>query len=62
MISGILVLLMIAPGSPAQLKWPLEYIVFAIWVLLGFIGYRWRRITADLSKDEIDYQILGDNR
>jgi amino acid transporter len=61
-ISGVLVLLIILPGSSAQLKWPIEYIILGTWILLGYIGYRWRQSSKDMSKDERDYQILGDYR
>ncbi|MFC2164149.1 APC family permease [Acidobacteriota bacterium] len=62
LFSGGLVLLMIIPGSSAQLKWPLEYIIFGTWLVLGYIGYRWRLRTEDMKKEERDYQILGEYR
>lgn len=58
--SAGLVLLMLLPGSSAQLKWPHEYIIFVVWLLLGYIGYRWRLRAKDMTKEERDYQILGD--
>ena len=61
-ISGLLIVLMIFPGSPAQLKWPLEYALFAGWMLLGFLGYRLRRAKKDISDEERDYLILGEYR
>jgi amino acid transporter len=62
LISAILILLMILPGSSAQLKWPQEYLILATWMVLGYLGYRWRKSKKDLSKEERDYQILGDYR
>ncbi len=61
-ISGLLIVLMVFPGSPAQLKWPLEYALFGVWMLLGFIGYKLRRAKKDMSDEERAYQILGDYR
>ena len=62
LVSGALILLMIVPGSSAQLAWPLEYAILATWMLLGFIGYRWRRASKDMDDKERAYQILGDYR
>ncbi len=61
-IAGLLVVLMIFPGSPAQLEWPLEYALFVGWMLLGLLGYRLRRSKKDMSDEERAYQILGDYR
>ena len=58
-ISIFIIVLMVFPGSPAQLKWPLEYIIFAGWMLLGYLGYRMRRAKKDMSDEERAYQILG---
>lgn len=62
LISGLLIILMIFPGSSAQLKWPLEYGVFAGWMLLGYLGYRIRQAKRDMSHEERSYQILGEFR
>ncbi|MBN1221929.1 MAG: APC family permease [Candidatus Aminicenantes bacterium] len=61
-ISGILIILMVFPGSPAQISWPLEYFILAAWIFFGYIAYRWRMRAKDLTKDERDYQILGEYR
>jgi amino acid transporter len=61
-VSGVFVILMLAPGSPAQIKWPLEYGIISAWILLGYIAYRWRMSKKDLTKEERDFQILGDYR
>jgi len=61
-VSAVLIILMLAPGSPAQITWPLEYAIISGWILLGYIAYRWRMSKKDLSKEERDYQILGDYR
>jgi amino acid transporter len=58
-ISGLLIVLMVFPGSPAQLRWPLEYLLFAGWMLIGFLGYRVRRAKKDMTDEERAYQILG---
>jgi amino acid transporter len=57
-VSGVLVLLMIVPGSAAQLKWPLEYAIFVVWFLVGVLLYRWRRSKQDMTEAERAYQIL----
>jgi len=59
-ISGILILLMVSPGSSAQLNWPAEYIILVSWIILGYSGYIWRQRNKDLSKEERDFLILGD--
>lgn len=61
-IAGLLIIFMIFPGSSAQLKWPLEYIIFAGWILLGYAGYKLRKAKKDMSPEEQAYQILGDYR
>lgn len=61
-ISGLLIIFMIFPGSSAQLKWPLEYALFAGWMLLGYIGYRLRRAKKDMSDEDRAYNILGEYR
>jgi amino acid transporter len=61
-IAGGIIIMMVFPGSSAQLKWPLEYIIVAVWVILGYIGYRWRKARKDMSPEERAYQILGDYR
>ena len=61
-ISAALILLIVVPGSSAQLKWPLEYGILAGWMIFGYFGYRWRKSKDDLTKEERDYQILGDYR
>lgn len=37
--AGALVLLLIVPGSPAQLAWSVEYLIFVIWFAAGSLGY-----------------------
>jgi len=62
LISGLLIIFMVFPGSSAQLKWPLEYIIFAAWIILGYLGYRLRRAKKDMTEEERAYQILGSYR
>jgi APA family basic amino acid/polyamine antiporter len=58
-VSAALILLMVIPGSAAQLKWPLEYAIFAVWFVVGYALYRWRRSRDDMSEDERAFQILN---
>jgi amino acid transporter len=58
-ISVVLVLLLIIPKSPSQLKWPIEYLIFIAWMMIGFVAYRLRMRKGDVSKEERAYQILG---
>ncbi len=60
-VSILLILLMIVPGSPGQLS-PLEFAIIGIWLISGLGAYLWRRKTRDLTKEERDFQILGDYR
>lgn len=60
--AGLLIVLMITPGSSAQLNWPLEYMIFLVWMLLGYIGYKLRQAKRDINHEERTYQILGDYR
>ena len=62
LIAGLLIIFMIFPGSSAQLKWPLEYIIFAAWIILGYLSYRFRRAKKDMTEEERGYQILGEYR
>jgi amino acid transporter len=62
LIAGILILLMIFPGSSAQLKWPVEYLIFAGWMILGYLAYRVRQAQKDMSNEERAFQILGEYR
>jgi len=58
-VASVLILLLVVPGSPGQLKWPSEYIIFASWIILGYLGYRSRRKKYDINEEERSYQILG---
>jgi APA family basic amino acid/polyamine antiporter len=62
LVAALLIIFMIFPGSSAQLRWPQEYIIFAVWLLLGYLGYRLRRAKKDMTEDERSYHILGANR
>jgi len=59
-ISVLLILLMIVPGSSAQMQWPHEYGILAVWMLLGYAGFRRRTRSKDMSENERSYQILGE--
>ena len=61
-IAGIIIFLMLFPGTPAQLQWPLEYIILGIWMFMGYVGYRWQKTRIKMSDEEMAYQILGDYR
>ena len=58
-VAASLVVLLIFPGSPGQLRWPGEYLLFTAWLLLGFGAYAWRQARQNLSKEERDILILG---
>lgn len=58
LICGVLTILMVVPGSAAQLRWPLEYAIFVVWLGFGFVLYRWRRSFDEMTEDERAYQIL----
>jgi len=60
--AGALIVFLIFPGSPAQLDWPVEYLLFIIWLVLGFLGYWLRQRRKDMTKEERDFQILGEYR
>lgn len=62
LISGLLIIFLVFPGSSAQIKWPLEYIIFATWLILGYFGYRLRKAKKDMTEEERSYQILGEYR
>ncbi|MEN8162766.1 MAG: APC family permease, partial [Acidobacteriota bacterium] len=57
-VSVVLILLMVVPGSPAQLQWPLEYVIFGVWLTIGYGLYRRRRSRDDMSEEERNYLIL----
>lgn len=61
-IAGIIIFLMLFPGTPAQLRWPLEYLIPGTWLLMGYAGYRWQKSRIKMSDEEMAYQILGDYR
>jgi amino acid transporter len=60
-ISILLILLMIAPGSPGQLS-TIEFSIIGIWLVYGLCASIWRRKKRDMTKEERDFQILGDYR
>ena len=61
-IAGIIIILMVFPGSSAQLNWPFEYILLGAWMFMGYIGYRWQKTKSKMSDEERAYLILGDYR
>lgn len=61
-IAGMIIIFMIFPGSSAQINWPLEYIIFLSWMVLGFLGYVIRQRKKDMSHEDRAYQILGEYR
>jgi len=58
-VSAILVLLMVVPGSPGQLR-PLEFAIIGAWMCLGVAGYCLRRFLRDMDAEQQDYLILGE--
>jgi len=61
-IAGIIIILMIFPGSSAQLNWPFEYILLGAWMFMGYLGYRWQITKSRMSDEKRAYLILGDYR
>lgn len=61
-IAGIIIILMVFPGSSAQLDWPFEYILLGAWMFMGYLGYRWQKTKSQMSDEERAYLILGDYR
>jgi APA family basic amino acid/polyamine antiporter len=59
LISTILVLSLLLPKSPSQLKWPVEYLIIIIWLVIGYVAYRQRLRKKDMTEAERAYQILG---
>ncbi len=59
LVSAVLVLLMVLPGSPGQLQ-PLEFAAIGIWMSLGIAGYLLRRAGQDMDRRRQHYQMLGE--
>ncbi|WP_296701378.1 APC family permease [Algoriphagus sp.] len=60
-ICGTLCMLiaMLYPGSPAALAWPLEWVIFSVFSLLGFIFWKVSSKSRNsISKEKRDYLIL----
>jgi amino acid transporter len=57
-IAVVLLLLMLVPGSPAALIWPVEYITLGVLILIGIVLYFLR--DKSLSQAEQDKRILGE--
>lgn len=57
-VSAILVLLMVVPGSPGQLR-PLEFIIIGAWMCLGVAGYFLRQSVNDMDAQTQRHMILG---
>ncbi|MFC2105282.1 APC family permease [Candidatus Bipolaricaulota bacterium] len=55
-----IVLILLVPGSPEQLAWPLEYCILLGWLLAGYIGHRWQSHKSNLSREDQGFLILGD--
>jgi len=58
-VSGILVLMMIVPGSPGQLQ-PLEFFIIGSWMVLGVVGFLIRMAKRDMDHEQRSYMILGE--
>ncbi len=58
-VSVLLLLLMILPGSPGQLG-NLEFLVAGVWIVLGGLAFYWRQFRHPIPKQERDYLILGE--
>lgn len=53
--------LMVLPQSPGQLSTN-EFLFVGTWLVIGVIGYGFRRMRGDMSDEERSYMILGDYR
>ena len=53
-ICGLIGLSMLIPGAPAALAWPVEWIVLAIWIVLGVIC--WYIVSKGVGKEVTDQQ------
>ena len=60
-VSSLLVLLMVAPGSPGQLR-PLEFTIIGVWMCLGIAGYCLRRSLRDMDPAQQRYLVLGEEK
>jgi len=58
-VAGMLVLMMVIPGSPGQLNL-FEFAIIGGWMVLGVSAYLLRQAKGDIDEDERAYQILGD--
>lgn len=56
-VAVILLLLMLIPGSPAALAWPVEYITLGVLIVIGILLYFMR--DKSVTKEEMDKRILG---
>jgi len=53
--------LLLFPGSPAMLVWPLEWAIAAGWIILGQVFYHSAaKSRASISEEEREYLIFGD--
>lgn len=57
-VSAILVLLMVVPGSPGQLR-SLEFAIIGAWMCLGVAGYFLRQSVNDMDAQTQRHMILG---
>ncbi len=57
----IFTLVLVVPGSPGALVWPLEWIVFGAWLILGIIFYYLAKPGREsITEKEREYLIFGD--
>ncbi len=57
----IFTMVLIIPGSPGALVWPLEWIVFGAWLILGVIFFSMAKEGREsISEEEREYLIFGD--
>ncbi len=60
-VAGVLVLMMVLPGSPGRLSL-FEFSIIGGWMGLGLCGYFLRQAKGDMDHAERSYQILGEYR
>ncbi|MEJ1962713.1 MAG: amino acid permease [Gammaproteobacteria bacterium] len=58
-VASLLVLLMIVPGSPGQLRLP-EFLIVAGWMVFGLVCYGARVSTRDMDASQRRYMMLGE--
>jgi len=59
LVASALLALMLLPGSPGQLG-AAEFVWVSLWMLIGFVFYRYRTKRNPMSQEDQSFQVLGD--